>query len=242
MNRSFDIDALALKLACLAAAHHAAATPADYEGIVLAALPCIDEAVLADQYDTASRFAALADSAAVRSRKVPLALRVRDAIKELAALRQEYERCRAALATLRQNPDDAACKSTVGRNLCFLRGDWTHGLPLLAGGADAPLAAAARRELAPASDAIAWMSIANAWWDLSPSQNRLARHQIQNHAAYWYRRALPGLAGLNLAVVEQRLATMEPDRQLINQLQPGLMTDIYAGQQFEHRLLRRVDA
>jgi hypothetical protein len=64
---------------------------------------------------------------------------------------------------------------------------------------------------------------------------------VQNHAAYWYRRALPGLGGVNLALAEQRLATMPPDRLLIHQLQAGLITDIYAGQQFQHRLLRRVD-
>jgi hypothetical protein len=242
MNRSFQIDALPLKLAALVAIHHDASAPADRQAVVHAALACIDEAVLAEQYDTAARFAALADSAAARIQEVPLALRVRAAVKELGALRQEYEQCRAARRALRQNPDDPACKTTVGRDLCFMRGDWASGLPLLAGGADAALAGAAKQELAasPAGGA-AWMALANAWWDIAPSQNRLARHQIQTHAAYWYRRALPGLGGIDLAVVEQRLAGMEPDRQIISQLRPGLITDIYAGQQFQHRLLRRVD-
>src|SRR5207237_3009758 len=86
------------------------------------------------------------------------------------------------------------------------KGDWEHGLPMLAKGADAALKAAAAKDVAHATDARAMSEVAGQWWDLAEKESQaLYKARLKGRATYWYGKALPGLTGLSRALAEKRL-------------------------------------
>ncbi len=120
--------------------------------------------------------------------------------KDAAALRKRIEGRRTlkaavaeANAVLAANPDDRKANATVGVYECLVAGNWFRGLPALAKGDVADLAAAARMELALlAADAPApadTMAAANAWWKAAQAKDRSPDEvgPLKRHAASLYR-------------------------------------------------------
>jgi hypothetical protein len=242
MDRDFQINAMKLKESALREIIRSIRTPQQAQAAARQALILADEATLRQDEPAADRLMAVAEAAANQGGQVKMALEVRDRKKEYAALRHEQSEFEASLLKLRQNQADASDRLRVGKMRCFMRGDWKDGLPMLANGADVALQNAARCELATQpNDPLACMATANGWWDQASAQPRLARQQIRHHAAQWYRRARPGLSGVNLEIAEKRLAEVPLTSTEIGGLSPGLMTDIFSGQNFDHFLMRRVD-
>ena len=66
-------------------------------------------------------------------------------------------------------------ESVLGTYLCFVRGDWDRGLPHLAAGSDAALAATAKHDLARPQDAAARAAAGDAWWGLAGTGARRPR-------------------------------------------------------------------
>ena len=107
-----------------------------------------------------------------------------------------------ALATLENNPDDPDANLIAGRFLCFLKGEWEQGLPMLAKGSDAELKAMANSEFADRPDALA---LGDSWWSFSDRVEGRTQDAARQHAAAWYTQALPRLAELKRKLVESRL-------------------------------------
>lgn len=110
----------------------------------------------------------------------------------LGSAQREYDKAAISLANYRDDPnlvDDAA---TFGRFLCFIKGDWETGLPLVAMGGPKPLRELAQRDLAGADSFQNEVAIADEWWRMSEGiRNGVYRQALQNRAAYWYQRAWP---------------------------------------------------
>lgn len=161
-----------------------------------------EQALLADDYPLADQ---LADGA------IALAKRVKDAgLTKLWAARQrelqqvaaEHARLGEALATLAKEPADAVANLAVGKFRCLRQNDWTRGVPLLALGNDAALAAVAAQEL---QQKTLPLDLAEAWWKVSEGATGPAQTFMQRHAATFYAQAVPKLSGLARSRVEQRL-------------------------------------
>src|SRR5687767_9423675 len=92
--------------------------------------------------------------------------------------------------------DDPAAESVRrGLSLCYEKGEWDAGLPLLAVGGDETLAELARADLTLPPDAspIARVVAGHDWWDHAQSQTGLAKVRAQQRAAYWYTTAIDEL-------------------------------------------------
>jgi hypothetical protein len=242
MDRDFQINGLQLKEAALRQVLRSIRLPQQARDTAEQAMLLADDAELNQDEPSAERLDGLAQAAANKSRQVKLALEVRDRKKEFADLRRQRSECEASEAKLKSNQADAADRLRIGKMRCFMLGDWKTGLPLLADGSDAALQTSARCELAAQpDDALACMAVANTWWDQAQHQNRLEQRQVLRHAAQWYRRARPGVSGVNLDIAEQRLTQIPLTTMEIARLSPGLTTDIFSGQQFDHFLVRRID-
>ena len=113
---------------------------------------------------------------------------------------------KAARVTLEKTPDDPEANLVVGKYLCFVKGDWDKGLPMLALGKDEALKALAKQELEGAASSTEQAKLGDGWWNLAEKQEGTAKKQIQARAGYWYQKALPGLSGLMKDKVEKRLA------------------------------------
>src|SRR5262249_46723490 len=155
-----------------------------------------EDAVNADDYDAALRLLGLADAAARKANNAPLVSRVEARNKEVREISKSFESARPALDALKKNPDDAAANFAAGKFLCFAKGDWDKGLPLLSQGSDAALKALAAKELDEPVEAAAQVEVGDGWWDRAQGDTGIAKVRLLARAYHWYEQALPHLTGL----------------------------------------------
>jgi hypothetical protein len=203
--KEYEIDSVAMKKLALSTAESAVRTPEGNKQLAESALAVADEAVANDDYDTAHGLLAMADSAARKTKGREL-LSLVDARKtRVREIEKAYADVKAVAQQLQERPDDPEANLQMGKFLCFVKGDWGRGLPYLARSGDAKLKALAAKELAKPTEATAQFELANAWWDLGETTDPPAKAMIEQQARQWYKRAIPGLTGLNKAVAEKRL-------------------------------------
>lgn len=97
-----------------------------------------------------------------------------------------------ALTQLKSQPDDAAANTVAAKYLCFVRGEWQKGLPVLAKSdidglrdvAAAELALVAKNNLEPKQQ----LELAGKWWSASDAKGISAEQEsaIKDHAASFY--------------------------------------------------------
>lgn len=213
MAGAFEVDGRAMKLAVLAATGRGG-DPEDAKAVVAEGLAIIDAAVADNDYDAVGKASAAVELAAVRARDPALLAEAREQVKAARAIGDHALRVQKELATLRAAPNDPFANLAVGRFLCFVKGDWERGLPMLSRGADPALRALADKEAAsgneiggPADVAAALLALADGWWDLAERELIPgAKGAIRGHAAELYEQAAPELAGLAKAKAEKRAA------------------------------------
>ena len=170
----------------------------------------VDQAVAADRFDIAVVLATTASKAVAKS-KIATHKEVEDRLArrrhDIHLLEPIYAAAKKAQETLDKTPADAEANLTVGRWLCFYKGDWTTGLPLLAKGSDEKLKALAEQEIKAPTEADQQVQLADAWWDLAQKEAGIARDSLHLHAGNIYQEAMPNLASaLKKAAIEKQLA------------------------------------
>lgn len=125
---------------------------------------------------------------------------------EVRRMKEDFAQVEQALAALRADPGDAEANLTAGRYYGVQKGAWDKALPFLAKGSDAPLAAAAKKDLAGPAGATAQAEAGDAWWDLASSVAKESeKASLRARALHWYKEAVPSLSGLTKAKVERRI-------------------------------------
>ncbi|HEY5314739.1 MAG TPA: protein kinase, partial [Pirellulales bacterium] len=169
------------------------------------ALGRIEEALAADEFDTAKQLADTALAAGRRAKDAALIKRVVEVGKTVTAAKQQWDGWHKAQATLAQTPDDPAANLTVGRYLVLVQGDWEQGLAHLAKGPDGPLKDLALKGLKPPTEPAALAELGDAWFTAADKAKGKDKADLRAGAAYWYSAAEPGLTGLAKTIVEKRL-------------------------------------
>ncbi len=206
----FDINALAMKVKVLESAGEAA-MPADRrKQLVLAADGIIDVAIADDNYEAATKLASVAVVAARKSRDFRLVKEAVNRVIQVEALHAEYQKVKQAMDVLENDLINPEANLTVGKFQCYVKGDWSMGLPMLALGSDPVLKDLAEQELIEPDTPHARMKLGDRWWDLADQQDEPAKRRIQERAAHWYTTASRGLTGLAKAKVNKRLADLLP--------------------------------
>jgi len=246
MSDTFDLDGLAvkasvaLKLLPKSYAANAANVPAG--------LGLLDPLESAEDFTAASRLVTILEQVPAVDPSVRVALPKH--AREIEELRTARERLTPSLEKLRSFPDDPAANLAVGRYTALLRGDWEHGLPLLAKGSDPKLAALAKAALADPADADARTKLAEEWWDLAQAASGRAKSSLLAEAMEDYRLALPGLSGLGRVLAEKRVAEAEAvvgtatrpvARVAPAGLLPGLVAELYLDTDFSRPVMKRID-
>jgi hypothetical protein len=175
--------------------------------IVDAGLVVAEQAVREDQFSIATTL--LEDVALPAARKA----RDREALGDVTKLRtllnrqkEEFEKLRSALA---DNPNDPHANLALGRRLGVVKGQWDKAMPYLAKAADEELAFLAKRDLAAPEQPPQQVELADQWWEWAGElrgKDREYAGNVRQRAAYWYRRALPSLAGIVRQKAEKRVA------------------------------------
>src|SRR5262249_37843670 len=97
----------------------------------------------------------------------------------------------------------------VGRYLCFVKGDWKKGLPLVAQAAKEPLKALAEKDQGEPTTSAAQVKLGDAWYALSADEEPLAKRGMKLRAYRWYALATASLNGLTKERVDRRIAELE---------------------------------
>jgi probable HAF family extracellular repeat protein len=165
---------------------------------------CVHGAIRVNEYKSARQFAEFALVAAQKIRDVEMLKESKAQLDDLAVLEKEYVAVQAATAILEKTPADPTANSIVGKYICFVKGEWNTGIPMLIVGNDEALRAVAEQDLADPKDANEQVKLADAWWNLASSEKGLKKRNIIAHSQQWYAAAFPRLTGLTRARVEQR--------------------------------------
>ena len=198
----FDVDALAIKASPF---ERLFGKVADRELLRVAASH-FDEALAADHFEAATRIGRVAYKAAVAARDKQQIAAMRRSAARVKKRKAAFDALKSAIATLKEKPDDVPANLQIGEYLCFHRGAWERGLPLLVKGGHA----IAKQE-AGAEDPAAQKKVGDAWWDLAETKKGRTETHIKARAATWYQRALPKLVGLSKRRVQKRLDSVASD-------------------------------
>lgn len=210
MAKVFAVDSLAMRVAAISKLPTGNSHDTS-KAMVEGTFGVVDEAVRADHYDIASIVLRKAESHAKSPLNVTLVAQVQARAKEILEIQKERQAIRGAEKALLDKPDHPISSLLVGRFLCFQKGDWEKGLPLLRKGADPDLRKLAEAETANAG-AEEQMTLADGWWAVAEKEvSPIAKDSIHAHARGWYERALPGLAGFPRTKVQTRLQQMEEE-------------------------------
>lgn len=205
MAETFQIDATEMKVVVLTKFASLAKTTAQHKSVAEQALELVSQSISQDNFAVADQLGQLALGEARKAREKELIAQAQGRIAEIAELVKAYEDVKAAKVTLEKTPDDPEANLTVGKYLCFVKGDWDRGLPMLALGKDDALKALAQQELQGAVSSKEQAKLGDGWWSLAEEQEGTAKKQIRERAGYWYQKALPGLSGLMKDKVEKRI-------------------------------------
>ena len=172
----------------------------------------IDSAVGQQRFDAALEVATATCRACQRPQGRDYRKETYDRRREVERLQEEYQRVEEMLARVQADPSDAEANLHLGRLYCFARNDWQQGLPYLARGSDAELAALAGRELdSPPRATAEQLELADAWWDLAEKRGADEQKSLRLRAGIWYRQAQPQVAGiLEKVKLEKRLEEIGP--------------------------------
>lgn len=160
-----------------------------------------DAALATDKLELASELAELAAASAKKGKDPELAKVTALRLKQFQNYKQLATDAAAAQKTLKSKPDDPQANLAQGRFLCLGRDNWKAGLPLLAKSPESPLRKAAEGDLKAGNDAKSWIARGDAWFELAKTAE-----EFEPRAAYWYRRGVGEVSGLEQARVEKRLA------------------------------------
>ncbi|MCH8923061.1 MAG: hypothetical protein IIA67_07935 [Planctomycetes bacterium] len=210
MSQRFDVDALAMRSEA-AVQSLAAKVPADQrQQAARHALLVVRDFHAADRYKESRRMITGVLRAASRLKDKQMAADARQLRVDGEALAKRYAAVRPAFETLKTEPADPAANTRAGKYLCFVKGDWKRGLPMLAKGNDALLKDLAVREQRGVDKHDEQLAMADAWWKVAEEQPSRAGNEVRRHAAVWYRGTLSNLSGLDKARVQKRLDRAKP--------------------------------
>ena len=203
LARSFEVDALAMKSVAIEVAAKLQKSPQDNEIFVPKVAAVLDQAIAVNRYELAKTLSGVALASARLARNAELLKQVTATDRAREQTAADFAAVQPAIEALGKDMLDPAANLAVGRFHCFIKADWKQGLPMLLNGSDEALKRLAEQELAGGIDPL---PLADAWWALAETLEVPAKTIIQQHAADWYRMALPKLVGLVQVKAERRIA------------------------------------
>jgi len=204
IDQTYLIDALKMKSQSALVAVKAARTTEDRRNFVVQIDPLIDQALAADRYDIAIQLGDAAAAQARLSNDAVLSTQANLHIHHVKATAAAYKDLNMSGAPADYKSADPNTNLKVGKFLCFLKGDWNHGVPLLAAGGDPTIKQLADMDLKSPTDAQQQYALAERWWNFADSASALEKTQIRMRASYWYQRAAPNLSGLPQLLAKKR--------------------------------------
>lgn len=176
---------------------------------ILSSAALVDEAISAERTAIAKQLTDAMTAASRQARDPELSTLASSWAQNARTASDALSRLDPARKKLQSDATDGPANLAVGSYLCFIKNDWSSGLPLLAICSDEPLKALANRDLANSTDGDALAKLGDDWWALAKKKNGINQLRIQSHAVDLYQNAIGSLSGLNKSKVEKRLMTAQ---------------------------------
>lgn len=174
----------------------------DRKVVAAHALTATKDAIDRDQYAAAEQLARLAIAEAGKAENKEMVDQAKAVQKQIEPAKRGYAKVEAAIASLKEKPDDPESNGIVGRHWCLIKDAWPKGLPFLAKGGDSAMKAAAEAELAalkPAEPNAPGLStddklkLGDNWWDLAAKAEGREKEGLLLRAGHWYQQAIGGV-------------------------------------------------
>ena len=208
ISAQYDVDDLAVKVDVVMKVGVRAPSTAATSDNAKAALELIDPLLAADDFQAPSKILALVRAAGAQDHSIVAAVQERLPAVQ-AAQRNCFDRVAPSFEKLKQAPDDPAANLAVGRFLCFSKGEWERGLPMLAKGSDSTLKQLALLDLSHPGKNEDVMRLADGWWEVGSKEPFATRYGIRQRAAASYKTVVESATGLRKALLERRIAEAE---------------------------------
>jgi len=149
----------------------------------------------ADDLEGAKKLVGIAGTASRRSKDPEIIAWAKGVEKEVDEIQRGRKAAEASMDLLRKEPGNPAANLAAGKFLCFLKGDWKKGLPLLTKGSDPTLVGLAEKDLASPGDPGLQLEAGDGWWEAAESRRGLERTLLRLRCARWYLESVPKLSG-----------------------------------------------
>lgn len=164
----------------------------------------VEDALMVDRIELAEELMNLASGIANRSAR-------QDLIEQVAQwndLANEWStnamKARHAALRLHQDPSDVDANLALGRYLCFIKGNWKRGLPLLAQCGDESIREVAEADFKLQDDQNR-IAVADGWFKLAGSHKGLVKQRMILRADEIYRGAYSAVTGLTRLQIEEQM-------------------------------------
>ena len=164
LGAAYDIDYPVMKLELFTALAKTVSSPAEGQMLVEGLNRWADGQVKSDRYNAAQQACEIAMDVGRTQKNAESVSQTFLHEKKIGLIEAGYVNSKPAIQMLASKPADPAANLDAGKFFCFVKGDWSKGLPMLAMGADAELRSLAAKELAGGSEADAQVELADAWW------------------------------------------------------------------------------
>jgi hypothetical protein len=165
----------------------------------------LEQVIRDDQYGVALE---LTDLALASAKKASDADLVKQWLRRQQTVRTKadaHAKVKDAFEALNAAPTDPAANEQVGRFLCFVKGDWARGLPMLALADAGKLRDVATLDLKGTDKPPEQAALADAWFDLAETLEPEEKNGAQLRAADYYRRAADSLSAIPKRRAENRV-------------------------------------
>ncbi len=214
-DAAFDLDFSKIMAHLLTSVTHTAKSTDARRDIATKCLNLVPTLLKVQRLDEALLLVTAGKELASRVGDANLQRQATSMMEETQRVQRVQGEVQAARDRLREVPDDAAASLALGRYMCADEQNWQQGLPLLAKGSDATLAAAADLDLAGAASSSEQLAIADAWYTACTSGDGYAG--LMARAQFWYQNAATGLGGLERVKVNKRLQELADSATRISQ-------------------------
>ena len=211
LTSTFDVNTLEEKIGVLSTLGKMVRSANIAEGLTMAVESLLDEAIDADDFDSAKSLAQLGAGFATKAGDSSRAKEFRQRVIELEQIKKEFSTAATARDTLESKPDDPDANYVWGYYLGPIKGDFDKALPFLAKGNNDALRALANKELGKPTDPTAQGQLADGWSAQAEKSKPSERANLLGHAAEWYSRAMPNLKGIAHTEAAQKLAKIEDE-------------------------------
>jgi hypothetical protein len=212
LGRRFEVNATTMRIEAVSefARSGSFADEAANEIVLNYAIGLMNQALAEDNFVGAQKMYDIAVTAARRVQDTKLVRQLQEHKEEVAVARAAYAEVEKVIDELGADPYAPEPNLTVGKYYCFVKGEWSRGLPMLARGDDEVLRQLAEIELDPPALAEKQLELAERWWTVGEKHPMPLRRQMQLRAVSWYRKAQANLPdGLRKVKVEVRLREAE---------------------------------